>query len=389
MTGVRLLLLSAVLLGGHALVSGQEIAELQGRVDAQLAEIASLESALSEHELAATRFDTDLARLRAATDALKQRKAQALDAMKAQFERLIADPNLALSSAQTSYRDALGALQDHDNAIQAKQTEIATTRQQIQRLAADAEAARRQLAQLRAGFDVARAERLYRELNVEGSLQIDNTITCERDETIAACAKRGSDAALQAAKRRFSERVFASATEAQLIAEHRGKATFEATVVDSKITKSGFSGQGDYYVAFEARLRSAPSQAQACALLGLTPAQCSGARTAADSPPGNTPSADTATASAPADTAPADDADSAQEPVAMADGNHLLTVRSNVYYDEVFIDGISYGSTRLDVILPEGEYDVEVRKPDHDSFRQRVRLDRNRTISASLSEQND
>jgi hypothetical protein len=40
-------------------------------------------------------------------------------------------------------------------------------------------------------------------------------------------------------------------------------------------------------------------------------------------------------------------------------------------------------------VLPEGEYDVEVRKSGRDSFKQRIRLDRKRTITANLPEQND
>jgi len=138
-------------------------------------------------------------------------------------------------------------------------------------------------------------------------------------------------------------------------------------------------------------MRSEPSQAEACALLGLTAAQCDGTASSAASDARPTAKANTPTAPATADSdgEPAGDVDAEIESTTIADGNHVLTVRSNVYYDEVFIDGISYGSTRLDVVLPEGEYDVEVRKSGHDSFKQRIRLDRKRTITASLSEQTD
>ncbi len=223
MTGVRFILVLTALLAWHGLARGQDIAEMQAKVDTQLAEIASLKSALADREQAATRFDTDLARLRASIAELEQRKAQALEAMNAQFQRIIADPTLDFSSTQIGYRDALEALQSHQSAVKAKQTEIAATRQQIERIEADTKTAERRLTEIRVGFDVARAERLYRELNVEGSIQLNNTIRCKPDETIAACMQRGSDAALQEAKQRFNERIYASVTEAALIAplDHR------------------------------------------------------------------------------------------------------------------------------------------------------------------------
>jgi hypothetical protein len=390
MTGVRFTLVLTAVLAWQGLASGQDIAEMQDKVDLQLGKITSLKSALADRKQAATRFDTDLARLRAATGELEQRKAQALESMNAQFQRIIADPSLDLSSTQIGYRDALEALQSHQDAIKSKQAEIATTRQQIERIVADTKTAERRLAEMRTGFDVARAERLHRELNVEGSIQVENTIRCKPDETIAACTQRGSDAALQEAERRFKERVYKSVTEAALIADRRGQVKSTPAVIASKITKSGFSGQGDYFVELEARMRNEPSQAEACTLLGLTPAQCSGTASPA-APGGGAPSANTPTASAPGegDTELAGEADTAAESAAIADGNYMLTVRSNVYYDEVFIDGISYGSTRLDVVLPEGEYDVEVRKPGHDSFKQRIRLDQRRTITANLPAQTD
>lgn len=65
---------------------------------------------------------------------------------------------------------------------------------------------------------------------------------------------------------------------------------------------------------------------------------------------------------------------------------YRLTVRSNVYYDEVYIDGVPYGSTKLDVMLPPGEYDVEVRKPGHAAYRERISLNGSRTLRAQLAE---
>jgi hypothetical protein len=109
----------------------------------------------------------------------------------------------------------------------------------------------------------------------------------------------------------------------------------------------------------------------------MTPAQCgsSAGATAGGSSPADEPAgAGPAAAEEDDDAAPA------------ADGNYRLTVRSNVYYDEVYINGVAYGSTKLDVMLPAGEYDLEIRKPGHTSYKERITLDRARTVKAELAE---
>ena len=57
-----------------------------------------------------------------------------------------------------------------------------------------------------------------------------------------------------------------------------------------------------------------------------------------------------------------------------------LTLRSNVFDDEVFINGVSYGSTKLQVMLPSGEHDLEVVKRGYEPSRQKMRLKRLKRI---------
>ncbi len=51
------------------------------------------------------------------------------------------------------------------------------------------------------------------------------------------------------------------------------------------------------------------------------------------------------------------------------DRNSTLIVRSNLYRDEVWINGKKYGSTKLEVKLPHGEYTIEVKKSGYHSVR--------------------
>jgi|GEM_PF-3553538 len=57
-----------------------------------------------------------------------------------------------------------------------------------------------------------------------------------------------------------------------------------------------------------------------------------------------------------------------------------LTVRSNVYGDRVYIDGVARGSTRLDVDLAPGVHAVRVEKDGYSSFEQQLRLEAGATV---------
>ena len=61
-----------------------------------------------------------------------------------------------------------------------------------------------------------------------------------------------------------------------------------------------------------------------------------------------------------------------------------LTLRSNVYDDEVFINGVSFGSTRLITRLPKGVHEIEIRKLGYKPYQARVNLNKAQTINANL-----
>jgi hypothetical protein len=381
----RALLLAALLGCCMPLSAAVDVAGLQAEIDAKTAEITELREDLAQQEAASERLETALDELKQNADELAQRKAETLAALRAQFERVVADPSLDITAAQRAYGEAFGALQAHVDAVADQEQQIAEGRQRIASTRDTAARAGEALAELRARLDRARAERLLAELNVVGEITLSNTITCKREETIAECIARGEEAARGLARERFARQLLASVTEAQLVAQHSEGAGTQPTLIDSTVLNSGFRGQGDYAVELSARLRNETNQTQACALLGLTPAQCSGTAPS----PTDTASAAEDTAGAQEDAvAPPEEPPSVPpaEPAVSGNEQFRLTVRSNVYYDEVFINGTAYGSTKLDVMLPAGEYDVEVRKPGHTSYQQRISLSANRTVTAELAE---
>ena len=61
-----------------------------------------------------------------------------------------------------------------------------------------------------------------------------------------------------------------------------------------------------------------------------------------------------------------------------------LTIRSNVYSDEVWIDGKSYGSTPVSVQLRRGVYSVRLSKSGYKDYSERIELTRARTLRVDL-----
>lgn len=61
-----------------------------------------------------------------------------------------------------------------------------------------------------------------------------------------------------------------------------------------------------------------------------------------------------------------------------------LTLRSNVHGDEVFINDIRVGSTRLVTNLPRGLHKLEIRKEGYIPYKARIDLKKTRTLFAQL-----
>ena len=77
---------------------------------------------------------------------------------------------------------------------------------------------------------------------------------------------------------------------------------------------------------------------------------------------------------------------SSHTPTIKKTNSAILTVRSNVYHDSVYVNGELFGSTRLDVNLPLGTYEITVKKNGYASYTKKIELNGNQVIKANLSE---
>jgi hypothetical protein len=129
------------------------------------------------------------------------------------------------------------------------------------------------------------------------------------------------------------------------------------------VADSNFSGQGNFNVKMNLELQGNLKRSQGCELLGLDRRYCVNFKANENAQVSNVKVSAMAT----------------DESVM-----YELTLCSNVFDDEVFINGVSYGSTKLQVMLPSGEHDLEVVKRGYEPNRQKVTLSESKTLKVDL-----
>ena len=131
-----------------------------------------------------------------------------------------------------------------------------------------------------------------------------------------------------------------------------------------KVISGEFSGQGIYGTTVMVKMQGSLPENEACTLLGISERYCIYQTT---------------------DSLSSAEASSSEE-INFNDDSVMyeLTVRSDQYDDEVFIDGVSYGSTRLSVMLSSGTHNIIINKPGYKNYEQDIRLQKNMAIKAVL-----
>ncbi|MEK0161202.1 SUMF1/EgtB/PvdO family nonheme iron enzyme [Pseudoalteromonas piscicida] len=351
---------------------------------------------LEKHLAEETRLQSQLELLRKRSGELDKEKNQALDAMNELYRRLIDDPSIDISSAQTRYQQAVADHKQNKEDIAMQIAAIASQRKDIEQVRVTKHTLVNTLENLKDQLGTARVERLRNEFTREGTLEVDHTINCKRTETLAACEQRGQQMGLQKATKRFIDQIFANLTESRVVEPKRNMAGAQVQVVSSHVVSSGFSGQGNYNVNLSVTMRGDVNSSRLCNLLSLDNRYCAeyGTPLAVNYQSNySTVYSDNQLTFSDEQSKPVEVATITKQPVVetslvkksqTADKTVELTLRSNVYDDEVFINGVSYGATKTTVAIPAGFYDVEIRKLGYEPYKARINLRAAQTINAKL-----
>ncbi|MFK3870638.1 SUMF1/EgtB/PvdO family nonheme iron enzyme [Pseudoalteromonas rhizosphaerae] len=398
------LLISASLFASSAFAQDTAtVTGIESEISIKQAEYDNATQILEKHLKEESQLQSQLDLLRTRSTELDKEKNQALDAMNEMYRRLIDDPTIDISAAQARYQQAVVDHKQNKDDIAMQLAAIASHRKDIEQIRVAKHTQLNTLESLKEQLTTARVERLRNEFTREGTLEVNHTINCKRTETLAACEQRGQQMGLQKATKRFVDQIFANLTEERLVEPKRNMAGAQVQVLSSHVVNSAFSGQGNYNVNLSVTMRGDVNSSRLCNLLSVDNRYCSEygtPLTATYQTRYETTFTDSQlTFSDGQDNANVSVSRLSEQPIRdysvkpmstvdtqVVDSNKMIefTLRSNVYDDEVFIDGVSFGSTRLATTLPSGIHDVEVRKQGYKPYRVRVDLRKPQTIHAKL-----
>lgn len=340
-------------------------------VDAIQTDIANKQTEYDNYSLAlqsqmeqVSQMKQQLSNLRQQSTKLEREKTLAKEEMDSQYDRMVEDPSLDIAASRMAYLESVNAHKQNKIDIQNQLTAVQSKEKEVAGIRVSKHALLNTLESLKEQLNNSRVERLYNQFNRSGELSVQHTIDCDLEEVIADCMRRTEQLAKQKASKRYLDKIFSELSEAESANRQRSAADTSVKVQSVDITNKGFSGTAKYTVAMNVSLRGNLTRQQACQLLDLNERYC------VEYP-------DQASVSE----------KKRQEPNKTKYDSNLmyeLTVRSNVFDDEVFIDGVSYGSTKLNVMLPAGEHSVEVVKLGYQPFVEKLELTENRLVRVNL-----
>jgi formylglycine-generating enzyme required for sulfatase activity len=283
---------------------------------------------------------------------------QAKSTLDKDYARLNEEPDFDLRPSQQAYQDAWakvkqnqGARLETEQLLQDLYAELAMLEAQQKKHAAEIEALQEQ--KLRA-----RVERLRNELKPPKQLSVSFTNVCDQSMTLAGCSEQTESLALQKAVNQFHDALINETSEAKQVKRHQSAGNLNIHVTGHKVTKSGFYDGVRFRTLMDVTLEARPAKNAACKLLNIDSKYCFDQGESAEQSP-------------------------QQQEVPWV----TLTIRSNQYQDKVSIDGVDYGNTPLDIMLPVGAHMVTIEKEGYRSFHQELVVKSDQTLRAVLREE--
>ncbi|CAH0535789.1 Hercynine oxygenase [Vibrio stylophorae] len=339
--------------------SADPVAELSNKIDAKQEEIkqANAEDNSAREKLAQLMSEKDQISATAVT--LEKDRDTAQQQLDAQFQRMLEDPEVDLNSAKTAYQKAWEAVKN--NHMKGLETQQSITEQQmkVEAYNRNKQLLGSELENLEESLKAARVLRLQDELNYTNTIEVIHTITCNENMTLGECKNQGKTLTMQKAVNNFREQLLNSVTESQVAKANAENVALNIHMLSSDIVDSRFSGESRFSTRLKAEMKSHPNQTAACRLLNLADRYCIDKK--------------------------------AVQTVHVAQPNSerwlSVTIRSNRFDDKVTINGLSYGSTPIEVMLPAGEHQITVEKPGFKPFSRQIDLTKDTTFWAELHEQ--
>ena len=318
------------------------------------ADLTAVEKKIADKQNQVDNQTEQVARLTKLSEKSQQKLAAAKASLEQDYSRMIDEPDFDISPAQNRFQDAWKSVKEGKLAVSDSEQKQQALMMELEAFQAEKSSIEASIADLDKGKLRARADRLRSEITKTEEKTVSFTNRCSDDMTLAQCSEQTVTLALQKAVEQFQNSVIDNATESKAAKEHLASTSLNIHVLQHKVTSSGFGAENRYQANITANLETRPDKNTPCRLLGIQSSHCF--------------------------TETDQKADDQQKEVAWVN----LVVRSNQYNDKVSINGVNYGSTPVEVMLPTGQHMVTIEKEGYLSFHQELKIARDHNLRAVL-----
>ncbi|MFA0095545.1 SUMF1/EgtB/PvdO family nonheme iron enzyme [Vibrio splendidus] len=330
------------------------VSDIESSLFEKHADLTAVEKKLADKQNEVDNQAQQTARLAKLSAQAELTLAEAKASLEQDYTRMIDEPDFDISPAQNRFQDAWKTVKEGKLAISDSEQKQQGLMMELEAIQAEKAAAEASIANLNQNKLRARAERLRNEITQTEEQTVSFTNRCSSDMTLAQCSDQTVTLALQKAVKQFQHSLVDNATESKTVKEHLASASLNIHVLQHKVKSSGFSEDNRYRAVIAANLETRPDKNTPCRLLGIQSSNCF--------------------------TQSEQQANDQQKEVAWVN----LVVRSNQYNDKVSINGVNYGSTPVEVMLPTGQHMVTIEKEGYLSFHQELKIARDHNLRAVL-----
>ncbi|MGC9403759.1 PEGA domain-containing protein [Vibrio genomosp. F10] len=330
------------------------VAAIDEKINIKQNELDTIASDYEDEAGKLQQLKNEQARLTRDAKDLNAKRNRAKSALDKQYSRLLDDPETDLISFQKKYQETWAAVKknqsdtlENDQAMTEVEMRLSQVKQKQARLNTEFS----NLRELRVD---ARVKRIQSELRESDVLETSYKTTCSTTMTLGECANQGSHLTKQKAVKAFRSQLLDNLTESVIAKQNLKGVQLNIHIQESQVVRSGFEGNNEYFTQLQAQLQAKPEAVAACKLLNVSSRYC-------------------LTSDSTATTNKKDDKKWAN-----------VTVRSDQYNDSVVINGVNYGSTPVEVVLPNGRHQVSVSKNGFETYNRVITINGSDTVWVKL-----
>ncbi|WP_154179463.1 PEGA domain-containing protein [Vibrio furnissii] len=334
------------------------VAAIDEKISTKQSEIDSIVSEYDTEGSKLQQLKNEQARLQRESEELDAKRNRAKSALDKQYSRLLEDPDTDLVTFQKKYQESWTAVKDNqsekltnDQAITESEMRLSQIKQKQARL-------KTEFSNLEESKIEARVKRLDAELRESDVMETSYKTACSTTMTLGECSSQGQHLTKQKAVKTFRAKLLDNLTESVIAKQNLNGVELNIHVQESQIVRSGFEGNNEYFTQMQAQLQAKPEAVAACKLLNVSSRYCLKG---------------------------ASDEKNVKKDKQWAN----VTVRSDQYNDSVTINGISYGSTPVEIVLPAGRHQVTVSKDGYESYNRVITVNGNDTVWVKLRPNKD